>query len=62
MSEIKLEGIVISIPDWVIVAFGIWLLLSILSTGLSIYTKVLEYKLTKTPDASERNDSHHLQS
>jgi hypothetical protein len=47
MSHAKIDQIVLTIPDWVVVGLGIWVILYCISTSLSIYRKYLQGKLLK---------------
>jgi len=48
MNEISFT---VSIPDWVLVAVGIWAILSTLTSILSIYEFVLKQKIKKLEES-----------
>jgi len=41
------DQIIITVPDWIIYAIGIWFILSAAESCLGIYNKLLIRKLTK---------------
>jgi len=41
------DQIIIHIPDWMVWAVGIWVILSAVNEGLNLYKKYLQYKIEK---------------
>ena len=44
-----MDKVIITVPDWMIYAFGVWLLLSVIGNALEIYKYWLNFKLKGKP-------------